>query len=31
MKLLRLHIENFGTLADYDLDLREGLNLFLMK
>ena len=27
MKLLRLHIENFGTLADYDLDLREGLNL----
>lgn len=27
MKLLRLHIENFGTLADYDLELREGLNL----
>lgn len=27
MKLLRLHIENFGTLADFDLDLRDGLNL----
>ena len=31
MKLLRLHIENFGTLASLDLDFSDGLNVLHQK
>lgn len=31
MKLLKLHVENFGTLRDFDLDLRDGLNILHQK
>lgn len=27
MRILRLHIENFGTLHDYDLELQDGLHV----
>ncbi len=27
MRILRLHVEAFGTLRDYDLELNEGLNV----
>ena len=26
MRLLHLHVENFGTLSNYDVDLQAGLN-----
>ena len=29
MRLLSLHIENFGTLSDVDMDFREGINMIL--
>ena len=28
MKLLKLHIDNFGTLRDYDYTFCDGLNVF---
>lgn len=28
MKLLKLHIDNFGTLRNYDYEFRDGLNVF---
>lgn len=31
MKLLRLHVENFGTLHDFDLALSDGLNVLYQK
>jgi len=31
LKLLRLHVENFGTLQKFDLDLSEGLNVLYEK
>ena len=31
MKLLSLHIENFGTLQDFDLVPSEGLNVLYQK
>ena len=31
MRLIRLHVENFGKLSDYDLDFQEGLNTVLQE
>lgn len=31
MKLLRLHVENFGALHDFDLSFRDGMNLLYQK
>ncbi len=31
MKLLRLHVENFGTLQNFDLELTDGLNILYQK
>ena len=31
MRLLRLHIENFGCLSNFDLELQEGLNVLLQE
>lgn len=29
MKIIRLHIENFGKLSDFDLELKDGMNAVL--
>lgn len=31
MRLIRLHVENFGCLSNYDLDFQEGLNSVLQE
>ena len=31
MRLLRLHVENFGVLQNYDLTLTDGLNVLYEK
>ena len=31
MRLLRLHVENFGTLHDFDLSFDAGMNLLYRK
>ena len=31
MRLLRLHIDNFGTLRDFDLSLEDGMNVLYQK
>ena len=31
MKILRLHVENFGTLQNFDLSLADGLNVLYQK
>ena len=31
MRLLSLHIENFGTLSDFNMDFTEGTNVILRE
>ncbi|MBR6404437.1 MAG: AAA family ATPase [Eubacterium sp.] len=31
MRLLSLHVENFGTLSDFDMDFNEGTNVILRE
>ena len=31
MQILRLHIENFGKLRDFDLELEDGLTVISAK